>query len=303
MKVRKNMIRPQQKSSRRAGWISIALLCAGLNLIVFAPKTSAADQITEKTARAFDQYVAAKEDTQNRALAVKAGLLAIDGKAEPARADAYDELKQGHILISDDCKGKAENCTSIPGGLIHDWTGIVFVPGITLAEAVTTLQDYDRYREYYQPEVLQSRLLNRSGNDFQISLRLKRTEIITVVLDTEYDIRYLQVDSTREFVRSRSARIAEVDHPGTPKESEEPVGDDHGFLWRLYSYWYLYQANGGVYIQCNAVSLTRDVPAGLGWLVDSFIKRLPAESLRNTLAETRTTLLAHSKVVPNDTRH
>ncbi len=285
------MIRPQQKSSRRCGWISIALLCA----IFFAPKPSIAYQLTDKTSRAFDQYVAAKEDTQNRALAVKAGLLAIDGRAEPARTDAYDKLKQGHILISDDCDGKTENCTSIPGGLIHDWTGIVFVPGISLADAVATLQDYGRYHEYYQPDVLQSRLLIRSGNDFQISLRLKRTEIITVVLDTEYDIRYLQLDSTREFIRSHSTRIAEVDHPGTPKENEDPVGNDRGFLWRLNSYWYLYQANGGVYIQCNAASLTRDVPPGLGWLIDSFIKKLPAESLRNTLIETRTALLAHSK--------
>jgi hypothetical protein len=289
-KVSENMSQSHRKARRQAPWIAIALFTVALT-----SQVSLAGQLAEKTSRAFDQYIAAKEDTQNRALAVKAGLLVIDGKAEPARTDAYDELKQGRILISDNCDDKTLNCTSLQGGLIHDWTGIVLVPGVSIADAVAALQDYDRYHDYYQPEVLQSRLLARSGNDFQILLRLKRTEVITVVLNTQYDVRYLQVDPNREFVRSHSTRIAEVDHPGTSKESEEPVGNDHGFLWRLYSYWYLYQANGGVYIQCNAVSLTRDVPAGLGWLVDSFIKKLPAESLRNTLAETRTALLAHSK--------
>jgi hypothetical protein len=58
----------------------------------------------------------------------------------------------------------------------------------------------------------------------------------------------------------------------------------------LYSYWRFYQADGGVYIQCNAISLTRDVPAGLGWLIHPFIENIPAESLRFTLDATRTAL-------------
>lgn len=265
-----------------------------LSIFLLSPLIGLAEQLSQETSIRFDQYISAKEETQNRALAAKASLLSIDGQASSVRSQAYDELRQGQIILKDNCEDEAPKCTSIPGGLIHDWSGIIFVPGVSLSEVLTTLQDYNHDQEYYQPEVIRSRLLSHSGNDFHVSLRLKRAQIITVILDTEYDIRYLQIDSNRAFARSHSTRIAEVDKAGTPQERELPIGNDHGFLWKLHSYWYFYEADGGVYIQCNAVSLTRDVPVGLGWLIDSFIKKIPAESLRSTLGETRTALLARS---------
>lgn len=273
------------------------LLSASLfafSIFLLNPQVGFAEQLRPETSQRFDRYISAKEETQNRGLAVKASLLSIDGEASSVRTQAYDQLRREQIILKDNCEGETAECSLIPGGLIHDWSGIIFVPGVSLAEVLATLQDYDRDQEYYQPEVIQSRLITHSGNEFHVSLRLKRTQIITVVLDTEYDIRYLQIDSNRTFARSHSTRIAEVDRAGTPQERELPVENDHGFLWRLYSYWYFYQADGGVYIQCNAVSLTRDVPVGLGWLIDSFIKKIPAESLRSTLVETRAALLARS---------
>jgi hypothetical protein len=38
------------------------------------------------------------------------------------------------------------------------------------------------------------------------------------------------------------------------------------------------------------VSLTRDVPVGLGWLVEPIIRNLPRESLANTLSAMRKAL-------------
>jgi hypothetical protein len=265
-----------------------------LSILLLSPLIGFAEQLSQETSQRFDQYISAKEETQNRALAAKASLLSIDGEASSVRSQAYDQLRQGQIILKDNCEGETAKCGSIPGGLIHDWSGIIFVPGVSLAEALATLQDYNRDNEYYQAEVVRSRLISHSENDFQVALRLKRTQIITVVLDTEYDIRYLQMDSNRAFARSHSTRIAEVDHAGTQQERELPVGNDHGFLWRLYSYWYFYQTAGGIYIQCNAVSLTRDIPVGLGWLIESFIKKIPADSLRSTLIESRAAMLARS---------
>jgi hypothetical protein len=43
-------------------------------------------------------------------------------------------------------------------------------------------------------------------------------------------------------------------------------------------------------VECEAVSLTRDVPTGLGWLVRPIIRDLPKESLESTLSETREAL-------------
>ncbi|MGB6234954.1 MAG: hypothetical protein WBF46_15875, partial [Candidatus Acidiferrales bacterium] len=61
-------------------------------------------------------------------------------------------------------------------------------------------------------------------------------------------------------------------------------------------------ADGGVYIQCEAISLTRDVPAGLGWLIGSFIETIPAASLLSTLTETRAALLKQSNLAEENSQ-
>jgi hypothetical protein len=65
------------------------------------------------------------------------------------------------------------------------------------------------------------------------------------------------------------------------------VGKDHGFLWRLYSYWRFEERDNGVYVECQAISLTRNIPTGLGWLIEPIIRNLPRESLANTLTATK----------------
>jgi hypothetical protein len=47
------------------------------------------------------------------------------------------------------------------------------------------------------------------------------------------------------------------------------------------------ERDGGVYIQSEAATLTRDIPAGLGWLVGPFVTSVPKESLTFTLEATR----------------
>jgi hypothetical protein len=88
-----------------------------------------------------------------------------------------------------------------------------------------------------------------------------------------------------------STRIAEVENLGEKNESEMPVGNDSGFMWRLNSYWRFEQRDGGTYVQLEAISLTRDIPAGLSWLVAPFVNSIPRESLEFTLQRTREGLL------------
>jgi hypothetical protein len=144
------------------------------------------------------------------------------------------------------------------------------------------LEDYDNHKRIYQPEVVDSKLLSRNGNDFKIFMRLLKRKILTVVLNTYHDVHYTQLDPQRWYSRSYSTRIAEVEGG-----SELPPGQDHGFLWRLNSYWRFEERDGGVYVECEAISLTRNVPRGLGWLVNPIIRSLPRESLANTLRATR----------------
>ncbi len=265
-------------------------------LICIAPP-SRAEGPSPATVESFDRYVATAEVQFHEELAANKTFLYIDALSEPERAQSYAALQHGQPLIrrSPPCEPR---CPIPPGGLLHDWTGIVFVPDVTLAETLAALQDYDRDASYYQPQVTAAKLLAKSNNHFRVCLRLQKTDVITVVLDTEYEIQYTTLDNSHAASQSHSTRISEVQNAGSPRERISSPGADHGFLWRLYSYWRFYQADGGVYIQCNAISLTRDVPTGLGWLIGPFIQKIPQESLRFTLAATRHALLQKFRSSP-----
>jgi hypothetical protein len=246
---------------------------------------------TPETLKAFESYIQAAEARNNEELAARKNFLWVDALPEPEHERTYRLLKRQQTVIRHSASCPSRDCSNIPGGMIHDWTGITFVPGVTLQQTLTALQDYDRDADYYRPTVLRAKLLSRAGNSFHVFLRLKETHVLTVVLDTEYEIQYLVVDSTHAASISHSTRITEIESAASPQEHATSPKDTHGFLWRLNSYWRFYQADGGVYIQCNAISLTRDVPARLGWLVGPFIQNVPRESLDFTLTATRQALL------------
>jgi hypothetical protein len=167
--------------------------------------------------------------------------------------------------------------------------GAVFIPGVTIGKTIASMQAYD-HKEAFRPEVLASRLVSRDGNDFRVYMRLLKKKIITAVLDTDHDIRYVPVGPARWSSNSRSTRIVEVKDAGKPTEHTLPPGTGNGFLWNLNSYWRFEERDGGTWVECEAVSLTRDVPTGLGWLIEPIIRNLPKESLANTLAVSRTSL-------------
>jgi hypothetical protein len=250
-----------------------------------------AETPTPDTLKAFESYIQAAEARNNEELAARKNFLFLDVLPQREREDTYRLLKRQQTIIRHSFSCGSRDCSNIPGGIIHDWTGITFVPGITLQQALSALQDYDRDADYYRPTVLRAKLRSREGNSFHVFLRLKETHVVTVILDTEYEIQYLALDSTHAASISHSTQITEIEKAGSPQERATSPKDDHGFLWRLNSYWRFLQADGGVYIQCNAISLTRDVPAGLGWLAGPFIENVPRESLNFTLTATREALI------------
>jgi hypothetical protein len=255
---------------------ALALLCVAI------PGASAAD-LKPETVKAFERYVTGRETLLGQRLQPGNRFLWVDDRPERAR-----QVRAGQILIEN--RG-AQGPIEVPGGLIHDWVGAMFVPGVTLEKTLALIQDYDRSKDIYKPEVLDSRLISRHGGDFKVYLRLLKKKVITVVLDTYYDVRYYPLDATRCYSRSYSTRIAEVDNPGKPNERDLTPGKDHGFLWRLYTYWRFEQRDGGLYFECEALSLTRGIPGGLGWLIEPIIQDLPRESLESTLRETRAALV------------
>jgi len=256
---------------------SACILCA------LAVSSARAVELKPETLHAFDQYIRDTEARFDLSLRPGSKFLWSDGQADRAA-----EVRHGQVAIEN---RSGRDTLAVPGGLIHDWIGAVFIPGVTIGKTLALMQDYDHNRDNYQPEVLASRLVSHDGGDFKVYLRLMKKKVITVTLDTDYDVLYSQLDPRRTYSRAYSTRIAEVENAGKRGERVLPPGRDNGFLWRLYSYWRFQERDGGVYVECEAISLTRGIPAGLGWLVQPIITSLPRESLANTLRETRIALL------------
>ena len=256
-------------------------------LIVLSLTLSAmAEQLKPATVAAFDQYVSQTE-RRMRIEVNSGGFLWIDSVAPQQREEYHARLRKGEVLTNQLQTLEQGRAIHVPDGLIHHWVGLVFIPGATLANTVRLLQDYDDQYKFYAPDVQRSRLVRRNGNDFHVYLRLRRKKVVTIVLNTEYDVHYTMLGSDRAFARSYSTRIAEVENAGSANEAEKPIGNDSGFLWRLNSYWRFWQGDGGTYVQLEAISLTRDIPAALGWLVRPFVTSVPRDSLEFTLNRTR----------------
>jgi len=237
-----------------------------------------AAELKPKTIDAFERYIS---DTEKRLAASKTFLWADESPERMQR------IKAGEVLVQ---PIHAKAATPVPGGLVHDWVGSVFIPGATLERTLAMVQDYDRHKDIFKPEVVGSRTISHNGNDFHIFLRLLKKKVITVVLNSEHDVKYIPVDKTRWRSVSRTTKIAEVENAGKPDEREKPPGTGEGFLWKLDSYWRFEERDGGVWMECEAVSLTRDVPTGLGWIIEPIIRDLPKESLLSTLKSTRAAL-------------
>ena len=182
----------------------------------------------------------------------------------------------------------------VPDGLIHDWIGSTCVPGATMKKTLALVQDYDNHKNIYQPEVIGSKLIRRQGDDFQIYLRLRKKKVITVILDTDHDVHYFSLDATRWCCHTRTTRISEVEDAGKPTERARPPDTGYGFLWRLNSYWRFAERDNSVYIECRAISLTRNIPKTLAWIIEPMVDKLPRESLRSTLEATRRALASAS---------
>jgi len=244
-------------------------------------------QLKPQTLAAFDTYIRGAEMEAEETLRSGGPFLWSD-----AVADRAQRVRAGQVVAQ---FWAGHGPVKVPSGLIHDWVGASLIPGATVADTLALIQDYDNHKNVYAPEVMASKLISRHDHDFRIYLRLLKRKIITVVLDTEHEVHYRSLDGSRSLCRSYSTRIAEVESAGSPNEKVLQPDTGYGFLWRLYSYWRFEEREGGVFIECRAISLTRDVPFGLGWAIEPIIQKLPQESLINTLECTRKAVLAKTR--------
>ena len=208
-------------------------------------------------------------------------------------ADRRKRVSEGQVVAE---LWSGTRPVSIPHGLIHDWIGAISIAGATIRETLALMQDYDNHKSLYSPDVIDSKLISRDGDEFEIFLRLLKKKVITVVLDSYHHVHYYPVDAMRWRCDSQTTRMCEVENARKSKEFVRPPDTGYGFLWRLGSYWRLEERDGAVYVECRAISLTRSIPSALAWIIQPMIKKLPRESLKATLEATRRGVMAGKSI-------
>ncbi len=254
--------------------------------ISLAVSPAHAAELKPQTAEAFARYIRSAEERMNGELRGGGAFLWVDRQPEAERQKLYAQLRQGQIFV-ERVEQRGDDPAHVPGGLVHDWVALCFIPGATLEEALAVLQDYDSHQNIYKPDVQRSKLLSRQGDDFQFYLRLYQKKIVSAVFNAQFEAHYARLGTAQAYSLARATRIAEVENPGEPGERERPVGNDRGFLWRLNSYWRFAESDGGVYVQLETIALSRRVPAIFAWLVNPLLRSIPRDHLAHLLNSTR----------------
>ena len=267
--------------------LSRALLAWSCSLF---PALVLANEPKPETLAAFNLYRAATEsrmDTDRLA----GHFLYFERYPDPQRSTIDAELRRGDFYFEQLHTLAGGQRIPVPGGLIHHWIGIAFVPGATLAQTKSVLEDYDRHKIIYAPDVRQSRLVSQEGDRRDVFLQFYSKTIVATVFNVNFDSLTSSYSPAQTQVRGCSSRVAEVDDFGKPSEHELKPAEAHGYLWELCTWWHIEEKSGGTYIQVEAVELSRTVPFVFAWIVDPIIRNVPKTFLSHLLTATRNAVM------------
>jgi len=256
--------------------------------LVSSTTTVVATTLQARTTADFNRYAAAVMARLERELKAEGPFLSIERLPAAEQATARQALLRGETIVERATRvqdGK-NNEIDVDGGLVNHWHGVIFVPNVKLDALIANIREpgTDKHK---QEDVLRSVVTSRDGDSQKVYLRLKRTKVITVYYDTDYDVKYVRLSPTRATSNSLSTRIVEVENPGTPQEKLLPEGDDHGFMWRLNSYWRFEEINGGVMVEIESLTLSRQMPFLLKPIAGPIITHIARETLARTLESVR----------------
>lgn len=250
-----------------------------LPLLLIAPSFSTGAVLTQATLNAWDDHVqAANASVRER---IRTGhFLWMDESADRMR-----RVLQGEVVVAPVADHHPEH---VPDGLIHDWIGGAFIPGAKVDEVLSVVRNYERYKEYYSPTVVDSKTLAQTqANDRFSMVWLNKAVFLTTALDSEYDSSYVQVDAKRWYSVACTTRVQQIENYKEAGQRELPPDLGNGYIWRLCSISKFEERDGGVYVELEAMALSRPIPAGLHWVVEPVVARLSRSSLQMSLRQSR----------------
>jgi hypothetical protein len=250
---------------------NIAVILAAFFGFEAVPSRAAA--LKQETVDAWDRYIhAANARLQDRA--AQGQFLWIDESPE-----RLGRVHAGDVVVSP----MNRSPEAVPSGLIHHWIGGTFVPGARIDDVIAVVRDYDRYRQYYKPSVIDARTISRKAEEDRFSVVvIDKAMFMKRALDSEYQSRFVEVDGRKWYSIAQTTRIQElVDRRPVPE------GEGSGYIWRLCTISRYEERDGGVYIETEAMALSRPIPVTLHWVVDPIVRRISRSSLTISLEQTR----------------
>jgi hypothetical protein len=240
--------------------------------------TGQAAELKQETVRAWQEYVGSATARMQQPLPPGAHFLKVD------EDQWISKVRKGEVLVS---HAGSQGLTNVPSGLIHDWFGAAFMPRTTLNQVLAVVRDYNHYKEFYHPTIADSKTLSSDGLEDRFSMVLvNNSRVIETALASDYKCRYVRVSDRRWYSVSESTRIQEIENRGTPSQHMLPEGEGRGLLWRLFSITRFEERDGGVYIELEAIALSRDIPVSLRWMVEPIVRRVSRNSLTTSLQQT-----------------
>ena len=161
--------------------------------------------------------------------------------------------------------------SDIAGASIHHFSGAIHIDGKKIDDVRRIMLDYPNYPKYFKPDVSRANGTLEPGSTPSDQHYLARMSLIQTTLwvnvsyDCVYDTHYRQLDPHRWESISTTVSIREWRDPKDPEHGTFPEGNDHGFLWRTNTYWFAREANGGIDLEVESMSLSRPVPTGFAW--------------------------------------
>ncbi|MCU1253403.1 MAG: hypothetical protein JWQ49_6432, partial [Edaphobacter sp.] len=254
------------KDMKRRSFVNLRRVFAvwGLSLLIWAGRPGWG-QPTVSAVSAFDSYSKAVEARLAQQHGSQDHFLASGDKD---REGEESRLRRGEFIVEQLTPSVG---AEFSGALLHHWRGTAFAPEAKAADFERLMRDFNSYPQHFSPQVIRAKVISDGGDRMEASMRVRQRHVITVVMDTAYDIHFGRLDARHGYSISRSTRIEEIDSPGTNAERTLNANEEHGFLWRLNTYWSYEERDGGLYLQIEAVSLTRSIPHGLGWAVRPYV--------------------------------
>jgi hypothetical protein len=275
-------------------WLRTAAFWAVAPVILLFPTAGAAD-LKPETLKTWKEYVEAEGAKMQERLHSGGPFLWTD-----EAPDRVASLRSGEILVF---PAGPDIPKRVPSGLIHDWNGAVFIPNVTLHDVLSVVRDYGRYKEIYHPAVIDARVIATGESEDRFSMVLmNRSVVLKTALDSDYRSSYFRVNDQRWYSISEATRIQEIAGYGTESQRTLPEDQGRGLIWRIYSVTRFEERDSGVYIEVEAMVLSRDIPIMLHWMVAPIVRRLSRDSLLTSLRQTQDAVRSAVERAATDSR-